>query len=612
MIKNDYTIWNIDYEAYLGKEKYNVKKIINYSGEEIVVLEDENESFFLNSKYNTSEFVEVWAKQSSISNDFSIVILFGIADGKYLKKLRAINKEILIVAYEPNTRIAENLYESHYLDEYRDDDKTIILVGKDAISSLILILERVITFANEEYVHYFVSPNYEIIYNEDVRAVFNIIKEIKDRLVLDINTNYSMGRSALMNTVKNTIDAVEQYSLSNVIEYLKKIDKKNIPAIIVSAGPSLDKNIRELNKAKNKAFIIAVDTAMNALVKEEIYPDIFVTVDAEKPIELFMNKKIENVPLVTSLLSNYEIQNYHKGKRFYQFPTESVLTQFMKKYGINGAMLETGGSVANNAYSLAQQCGFTTIIFVGQDLAYPNNQEHSSHSYDESHNNFIDSESSRYFYVEDNFGGKIKTEYNMNVYRKWFEKQITKHPEIHFVNATEGGAKINGADFITLSEAIEKYCNSDVKIDFEQILDEMSNTFNDTEKKEIYEYFSGYESHIKELRKRISDGESLYNKLESYNNKGDYLSKGFKTNYTKITEFNKWVEQGDLAYLTAYTYNNDYNVYKEIYKENDSVYEDIKHIIKNGKKTIQALIEAIDMHLDDMRIVIDEAKGKIN
>lgn len=45
--------------------------------------------------------------------------------------------------------------------------------------------------------------------------------------------------------------------------------------IVVAAGPSLNKNIYELKKAKGKAFIVAVDTAIKPLLKAGIVPDMF-------------------------------------------------------------------------------------------------------------------------------------------------------------------------------------------------------------------------------------------------------------------------------------------------------------------------------------------------
>ena len=61
---------------------------------------------------------------------------------------------------------------------------------------------------------------------------------------------------------------------------------REMPAIIVSAGPSLNENIEELKKAKNKAFIIAVDTAMKPLLRNGIIPDMYAIIDGTKPLEL--------------------------------------------------------------------------------------------------------------------------------------------------------------------------------------------------------------------------------------------------------------------------------------------------------------------------------------
>lgn len=42
----------------------------------------------------------------------------------------------------------------------------------------------------------------------------------------------------------------------------------------------------ELKRAKNKAFIVAVDTAVRPLVNAGIIPDMYVIVDGLKPKEL--------------------------------------------------------------------------------------------------------------------------------------------------------------------------------------------------------------------------------------------------------------------------------------------------------------------------------------
>lgn len=604
--------WNVDYESYTVDNKRNILIENNIEGKKILSVLYNDEKILLNSRYNTKEFANIWCRQQDLSNPYTIAVILGISDGTYIEELRKLYENLLIIAYEPSYEIAKYVKKSHSFDKYESDDKTIILVGEKGYSTLIKILEQMITFANEKYVKFMVSPNYERIFKKEEDSIVELIKELRMRLLLNRNTKFIMGRSSLVNCTKNIIDSVEQYIIADLYRALAQVDKEKTPAIVVAAGPSLDKNINELRKAKGKAFIIAVDTALNSLAKADIIPDVFVTIDPEKPVELFANKKMINVPMITSILSNHEISRVHKGKRIYQQPCESVLNKYMIKFEKNCIYLETGGSVANNAYSLAQQAGFKTVIFIGQDLAYPNNQVHSKDSFGENHNNYVEYNNYNFFYVDDNYGNSILTEYNMNIYRLWFEKQIIRHSDVKFVNATEGGAKINGAEFITLKEAINKYCNNENKIDFGELINGIEPVFTQDQKKEIFEYLANYDKEILSIKKKMREGISFYEKLETYNNKQDYFSKGFQTTYNKISELNEWLTNSpETAYLSSYTFENDYNVFDEIYEEKESTYEDIKHVIKNGMKTIDALMKASDKSLEDLKDVIYEANERL-
>lgn len=67
--------------------------------------------------------------------------------------------------------------------------------------------------------------------------------------------------------------------------------------------------------------------------------------------------------------------------------------------------------------------------------------------------------------VKGNDGTMLDTDYQMDMYRKWIENEILKLPEdITVINATEGGAKIEGAKVMTLKEVIDS-CTKE--IDFE-------------------------------------------------------------------------------------------------------------------------------------------------
>lgn len=72
----------------------------------------------------------------------------------------------------------------------------------------------------------------------------------------------------------------------------------------------------ELKRAKNKAFIVAVDTAVRPLVNAGIIPDMYVIVDGLKPKELLDFDEAKRIPLMPSITSAKEILENHTGKKF--------------------------------------------------------------------------------------------------------------------------------------------------------------------------------------------------------------------------------------------------------------------------------------------------------
>ena len=156
-----------------------------------------------------------------------------------------------------------------------------------------------------------------------------------------------------------------------------------MPAIIVSAGPSLNKNIEELKKAKNKAFIIAVDTAMKPLLRNGIIPDMYAIIDGTKPLELVAVEESRNIPLLSEVRAAHAVMDYHKGKKFF---FREFTPYFDRMYEMNHkewAAMDVGGSVATAAFSLACYLGLGTVIMVGQDLALTGNKTHADGTFKE-------------------------------------------------------------------------------------------------------------------------------------------------------------------------------------------------------------------------------------
>lgn len=584
----------------------------NVAGKPILGVQHKEKEYYFNSRYEDDFLVKSWCSQYDMSNYRAIALVFGMGNGEYIRALRKKNEQMFILVFEPSYSIAVINQETIGLDDILENDQTMIIVGEEQYSAVYQVFNILATYEAVDYIKLFVVPNYENIFPKQLEKIEEIYKECLTRIIFSRNTILMIGKEMTCNITNNYIDYIQQYSLGNLIKVFKGLKLDEIPAIIIAAGPSLDKNIKQLKKAKGKAFLIAVDTALNPLAKEDIIPDISITVDPHKPLMLFQNEKMINIPLVYALTSNSKIKNFHRGMRIYQNSIDSFLNQFIRRFKKQSAFLETGGSVAHSAFSLAQRLGFKTIIFVGQDLAYPDDKEHSESVYNNSSRNNIHNLNKEYFEVEDIYGKKVKTEYNMNQYRLWFEQAVIVYPEIKFIDATEGGAKKKGMEVLTLKEAMQQECKLQKNIDFDKIIKTTQKIFTEEEQKIILKEITEFSDTANDIRRRIYEGIKVYDKLDRLNQRQEYSGKEFNKVIKKVTQLNKWIsENPDIAYLHMYAAEEDYQVRDVILEQKESVYEEVKLVVDSGKKMLKALLEAVDKVETDMKPVMEEANRKI-
>ena len=245
----------------------------------------------------------------------------------------------------------------------------------------------------------------------------------------------------------------------------------------------MNKNIKELKRAKNKSFIIAVDTAVKPLLREGIVPDMFATLDGLKPLELVKTEQARNLPLLTMVTAANAILDYHTGKKFFY---DEGYEYVRKMFEMNGKKLEgfpTGGSVATLAFSLTCHLGFRKIIFVGQDLAYTDNKSHADGTFQDA---MPEEDTEEFIKVPGNYETEVPTLKNLDSYRKWFGEYIewwTRGHKTVFINATEGGARIEGTELMTLSEVIDRECIKEV--DVSACIDRLEPVFQEEEQEKI-------------------------------------------------------------------------------------------------------------------------------
>ncbi|MCI9531200.1 MAG: motility associated factor glycosyltransferase family protein [Lachnospiraceae bacterium] len=465
------------------------------------------------------------------------IFIVGMGNLHYFEELdNNADESVQVLLYEPLFPI---FYRQLYLADFEKlmGKRTVALVvgginddGLDSIIGAMLRGDRV------PLMKYFVLPNYIELCLGRIEGFLKILREHSKSYFTSLGTKMFFRNDIadnFYNNVRYVRTGYKAFQLLNVIP-------TDIPAFIVSAGPSLNKNIKELKRAKNKSFIIAVDTAIKPLVKEGILPDMFATLDGIKPVELVEQEEAKGIPLLTKLTATKGMLDYHTGKKFF---INEGFRYANKLFEINQKSIEgfpVGGSVATLAFSMVCHLGFRKIIFVGQDLAYTDNKSHADGTFQEK---MPEENTEDFIMVPGNYKEEVPTLSNLDGYRKWFGefiKQWEKGHYVEFINATEGGARIEGTVLMSLADVIDKECTKEV--DIKSYIDGLEPIFNKDEQLRIRGYFHETPKQIYEIVRLAQEGKKIYQQLDKLCCNGNMDRRAYQKILKRVKKNRKEIE----------------------------------------------------------------------
>ncbi|EGT3362027.1 motility associated factor glycosyltransferase family protein, partial [Campylobacter jejuni] len=227
-------------------------------------------------------------------------------------------------------------------------------------------------------------------------------------------------------------------------------------AIVVSAGPSLAKQLPLLKAYQDKAVIFCADGALSMLEKEGIIPDYVTNLDfTDLAMKFFQNKENKTSLNVLSCATHPNVARSLKAENCMIVLRNKALYQ---RFNLNDfGYIDTGTHVSHFSYTLALALGFKNIIMIGQDLAF--DEEGNSHSKGfDFGEKFSGEENIDKLKVTAYAGkGEVLTHITWNDYRIKLEYLFAcNSKEAKFYNATEGGARINFTEELSFKECCEK------------------------------------------------------------------------------------------------------------------------------------------------------------
>lgn len=268
-----------------------------------------------------------------------------------------------------------------------------------------------------------------------------IVHRIENRLLTEIVNRSHTNKESLEKL--NTIDKVnypllkKMYVVDHLIENSKFKD-----VLCIGAGPSLDaeiESVKALALKPNRPLFMAPSTALNALLKHGIKPDVLMIIDmGVEAKSIPFNKFPKTATLVGGSRIQKELFEKWKGKKYYCHMVDetydSINQRLPSKYRLNVL-----GSVIHPMTNLAILFGAKTIRFVGCDFGFPGEIQHAS-----TNDNY---EINMSVTVENGYGELIKSSPTYRLFCSGIENIIAACPHIDFINMSRIGAKIVGARY---------------------------------------------------------------------------------------------------------------------------------------------------------------------
>jgi hypothetical protein len=302
-------------------------------------------------------------RQLSGMDEQHVVVIFGIGTGQVARAVRAMCRAPIVV-YEPDPAVLRTLLSYGPLDL----GNTVIACGIADLTrawrefAMRLIDVRVMT-----------TPGYYRAYPEAVREFVETVPALLQRTAISKATYQNRARVWVQDVIEN-VDL-----LQDAPPFLTLTGRyAGVPAFIVGAGPSLDRNIRELSRAAQHGIVFATNSGAVSLAAHGIEPQVVVCIES-----IDASSKLRDLPFIDRAVRAFSLSAAPTTLRTGRgplLPVHEAVPQYsgpLEELTLHGG-LPMSGSVSTVAFSLARVLGCSPIVLVGQDLAYSDGRTYAT------------------------------------------------------------------------------------------------------------------------------------------------------------------------------------------------------------------------------------------
>ena len=431
------------------------------------------------------------------------------------------------------------------------------------------LFRQLVGYTRIKLLEFCILPGYDIVYHDECETFMDAVLECMRNEIMNKETHLAFDRQIPQHMLYHTKHMLPYSNINQLKQELLTKDIEDIPAIIVSAGPSLDKNVHLLKEAKGKAFIIAVDASIRTVMQAGVQPDLLCSVDPNSPERFFSGLDLKDVCWACNQWTNMNLLDTYAEHILYFGSFGDTWNDILKQnLGYEFPNVVSGGSVSTEAFMIALQMGFKNIVLIGQDLAFTGGVSHTKGIEDALGDNDSYIKSRQIVEVEGINGERLQTDYQMWFYKQWFEKVIRIYKDkIYVIDATEGGARIEGAEIKSLEEVIKTQCNKE--LDVHKIEQKILPMFSVERQLSLLEQLKSLREKIlcteKTILDCIAEQKEIFEKIKT-----EEITLQKVKKLQKMALLNKTIEKLPMMdYICMYAQNEEYEMGDTIYTEKD-------------------------------------------
>jgi len=317
----------------------------------------------LHSRRDPVAEADRWLEPCFAKGDPAAIVIIGLGLGYVLDALERRSPATRVIALEPHQTAARACLERRDWTQWIDSGRLRLLIGPeyDGAAEAWRSLD-----AGGDAPPVLVHP----VLAREFAAAVTAARAVASRIVFNARANADAARQHakpyLLNTLRNLPVIGREADVSRLAGAFP-----GTPAVVIAAGPSLDRSVDQLRQVRERAILIAVDTALRPLVTAGIEPHFVVGVD---PSPMNATHLAEAVPRDTWLVAEGSLDPAalapFGGRSFVFRVADHHPWPWLRSIGVERGMLAAWGSVVTSALDLATRLGCDPIVFTGVDLAF--------------------------------------------------------------------------------------------------------------------------------------------------------------------------------------------------------------------------------------------------